>query len=94
MESHSAVLKSSVVVVSNEYALNRVKTFVILKETVRSGEYMAKEIKHYVAQHLTTWSIPTEVIFVDQLSLTCMGKVDYECLKNKVVLWFEKADPG
>ena len=82
IESHPAVLQSCVIGVPDEYAMSKVKAFVVLKENIRPGEHMAEEIKRYVAEHLTKWSVPTEVVFVDRLPLTRMGKVDYQKLEE------------
>ncbi|MGQ9622020.1 MAG: class I adenylate-forming enzyme family protein [Candidatus Caldatribacteriaceae bacterium] len=83
VESHPAVLQASVIGVPDEYAMNRVKAFLVLKENISSGEHLAEEVKRYVAQHLTKWSVPTEVVFVKQLPLTRMGKVDYRKLEEE-----------
>ncbi len=83
IESHPAVLQSCVIGVPDEYTMNKIKAFVVLQENVHSGEHMAEEIRRYVAQHLTKWSVPTEVVFVDRLPLTRMGKVDYRRLEEQ-----------
>lgn len=81
INSHPLVVESCVIGIPDEYTMNRVKAFVVIRGNVHSREKLAEEIKQNVAEQLIKWSVPTEITFLDSLPITRMGKIDYRALE-------------
>lgn len=56
----------------------RLKAFVVLK---KDAYVSAEELIEYCAAHLMKWAVPEQIIFLDALPMTPVGKVDK---KNKI----------
>lgn len=56
----------------------RLKAFVVLK---KDAYISAEELIDYCAAHLMKWAVPEQIIFLDSLPMTPVGKVDK---KNKI----------
>jgi len=41
---------------------------------------LVSKIKHFGEQNLSKWSVPREVVFIDELPRTKVGKVDFKVL--------------
>ncbi|MGQ9473850.1 MAG: hypothetical protein ACUVRN_07370 [Candidatus Caldatribacteriaceae bacterium] len=65
--------------------MDRVFKIIFNNEQIQvfAREPLAEEIKLYLAEHLTKWSILMEVVFVDRLPLTLRGKLDYRKLEEE-----------
>jgi benzoate-CoA ligase family protein len=76
---HPAVAECAVVGVANEEGLIKPRAFVIARER-RPG--LEEELKAWVLQELAPYKHPREIVFVDDLPRTHLGKVDRGKLKN------------
>ena len=43
-------------------------------------EALTAKIKHFGEQNLSKWSIPREIVYIDELPRTKVGKVDFKVL--------------
>lgn len=71
-------------VIGKEYdGKTALKLFVVKNKKFANddeAELVAK-IKHFGEQNLSKWSVPREVVFIDELPRTKVGKVDFKVLK-------------
>ncbi len=79
---HKAVLEAAVVAVPHEKWQERPVACVVLKE----GEQATKEdINAYLATQFSKWWLPDDVIFMEQLPRTSVGKFLKRALRDQVV---------
>lgn len=79
---HEAVLEAAVVAVPHEKWQERPVACVVLKE----GQNATKEeINDYLAQQFAKWWLPDDVIFMDQLPRTSVGKFLKRALRDEIV---------
>jgi benzoate-CoA ligase family protein len=76
---HPAVAECAVVGITNEDGLVKPRAFVIARER-RPG--LEEELKAFVLQELAPYKHPREIVFVDDLPRTHLGKVDRGKLKS------------
>jgi acyl-coenzyme A synthetase/AMP-(fatty) acid ligase len=76
---HPAVKEVAVVGVVGEHGLVKPHAFVVAKE-VRDG--LAEELQAFALERLEPYKYPREVIFVDALPRTHLGKVDRARLRR------------
>ncbi len=74
---HAAVRECAVVAVEDDAGLARPVAFV-----VTSSEVTAEELIDWSLQHLEAYKHPREVVFVDELPQTHLGKIDRGALKR------------
>ncbi len=79
---HPAVAECAVVGVANEEGLVKPRAFVIAREPGRRGPDLEAELKAFVLQELSPYKHPREIVFVDDLPRTHLGKVDRGKLKT------------
>ena len=70
---HPAVAECAVVGVANEDGLTKPRAYVVARER-RAG--LEEELKAWVIQELAAYKHPREILFVDDLPRTHLGKVD------------------
>jgi benzoate-CoA ligase family protein len=70
---HPAVAECAVVGVANEDGLTKPRAYVVVRER-RAG--LEEELKAWVIQELAAYKHPREILFVDDLPRTHLGKVD------------------
>ncbi|HEY3927464.1 MAG TPA: AMP-binding protein [Candidatus Koribacter sp.] len=59
--------------------------FVILRNPQRESPSMADELKEYVAERITRYKQPHEIIFTDSIPRTASGKILRRELRNRIV---------
>ncbi|MEA2692469.1 MAG: hypothetical protein QOJ16_1856 [Acidobacteriota bacterium] len=79
---HPAVAECAVVGVTNEEGLVKPRAFVIVREPWQRGPGLEDELKAFVLQELAPYKHPREIVFVDDLPRTHLGKVDRGKLKS------------
>jgi benzoate-CoA ligase family protein len=79
---HPAVAECAVVGVANEEGLVKPRAFVIAREPWKQGPGLEDELKAFVLQELAPYKHPREIVFVDDLPRTHLGKVDRGKLKS------------
>jgi long-chain acyl-CoA synthetase len=53
-----------------------------MRDRSNKGPAMAQELVAFCRERLIKWSCPREVVFVDSLPLTKVGKIDYRALER------------
>ncbi|MBR7092610.1 MAG: AMP-binding protein [Clostridia bacterium] len=83
IDSHEAVLMSTVIGVKDKYKMQRVKAFVVLKPGVEATEDLKEQLKAHCARYMARYAVPTEFEFRDSLPKTLVGKVAYTVLEKE-----------
>lgn len=60
-----------------------IKLFVTMKENKKFCEQTAQKIRQVIKSNLMKYSLPKEIVCLEELPLTAIGKVDYNKLKEK-----------
>ena len=77
INAHKDVLTSVVVGIPHPKKVQVAKAYIVLKEDVKPSKDILKDIKKYLAENLSSYSIPSEYEFRDSLPKTLIGKVAY-----------------
>jgi long-chain acyl-CoA synthetase len=80
---HPDVLEACVIGVPDERQVQKVKAFVVLKETDKERQNLAEEIIQFCQEHLLKWSCPREIEFCKQLPKTLVGKINFKLLEEQ-----------
>jgi len=78
---HPAVLESAVVAAPHERWQERPVAFVVLRPGTTAT---ADELLAFLAPRFVRWWLPDEVIFVDEIPKTSVGKFDKRALRDRV----------
>jgi long-chain acyl-CoA synthetase len=60
-----------------------IRLHVELKDGVSESEAVKEQILAHLKIRVIKWAVPREIVFVKQLPLTMIGKVDYKQLEGK-----------
>ena len=82
INAHPSVLTSTVVGIPHPKKVQVAKAYIVLKEGVEPSKALLKEIKNYLAENLSSYSLPSEYEFRDSLPKTLVGKVAYTKLEE------------
>jgi long-chain acyl-CoA synthetase len=82
LDSCDLVQMSCVVGVKDDYRMQQVKAFVMLKDGVPATEETKNQILAYCAKHIAKYAMPREIEFRDELPKTLVGKVAYRELEK------------
>lgn len=83
LDGHKYVHLSCVIGVKDEYKMQRVKAFVVLKPDVEASDEVRSEILAYCKEKIVRYAVPTEIEFRDELPKTLVGKVAYRVLEEE-----------
>ena len=83
INSHEAVSLSCVIGVHDDYKMNKLKAFIVLKDGFEPNEETKNSIAHYCRKNIATYALPKEFEFRDNLPLTKVGKVAYTVLEKE-----------
>lgn len=83
IDSHESVLMSTVIGVKDDYRMQRVKAFIVLKPGITPTEALKKELMEYCAARLPKYALPREVEFRTELPKTLVGKVAFTVLEKE-----------
>lgn len=83
IDGHAKVLYSCVVGVKDDYKMQKIKAFIVLKDNVVGDESVRQEIFDYLRKHVAKYSMPYEIEFRDELPKTLVGKVAYRVLEDE-----------
>lgn len=81
INSHEAVLTSTVIGVDHPYKGQVPKAFIVLKEGYRPGKKIEKEIRELLERNVPIYALPTAYEFRDKLPTTLVGKVAFKKLE-------------
>ena len=83
IDTHSDVLMSCVIGVRDEYKMQKVKAFVVLKDDVKPTDEVRKSIFEYCKRHIAKYAMPYEIEIRKELPKTLVGKIAYTQLEKE-----------
>ncbi len=87
INSHPAVLTSTVIGIDHPYKVQVAKAYIVLKDKPKDLKLVKKSIKTHCEKHIAKYSLPYAYEFRDSLPKTLIGKVAFNKLaeeeKNK-----------
>lgn len=83
IDSHEAVMFSTVIGVKDDYRMQRVKAFIVLKPGFASTDEIKESIKAHCAKNIAKYAMPREFEYRDSLPKTLVGKVAYRELEKE-----------
>ena len=81
INSHEAVLTSTVIGVDHPYKGQVPKAFIVLKPGYKPGKRLEKEIRELLERNVPIYALPTAYEFRDKLPQTLVGKVAFKKLE-------------
>ena len=83
INSHPAVLTSTVIGVSHPHKVQVAKAYVVLKEGYEASESLKNDILNYCSKNLAKYTMPACLEFRESLPRTLVGKVAYKELEDE-----------
>ena len=83
IDAHEAVLMSTVIGVKDDYKMQRVKAFVVLRPGYEPTEELKNDLMEHLKKHVAKYALPKEIEFRDALPKTLVGKVAYTVLEKE-----------
>lgn len=83
IDSHEAVQFSTVIGVKDDYRMQRVKAYVVLKPGFAPNEEIVNSIKRHCEKSIAKYALPREYEFRDNLPKTLVGKIAYRELEKE-----------
>ena len=83
LDAHEKIHMSCVIGVPDDYRMQRVKAFVMLKPGVPPTEETREDILAYCRKHIAKYAMPREIEFRSELPKTLVGKVAYRVLEEE-----------
>lgn len=83
INSHDAVLTSTVIGIPHPYKGQVAKAFIVLKSGYKASKQIEKEIKELCQKNVAVYALPAEYEFRDKLPQTLVGKVAFRELENE-----------
>jgi len=77
IESHESVLISCVIGVPDEYKMQRIKAFIILRDGQEVTDEIKKSIHEHCRKNIAKYAMPSEFEYRTELPRTIVGKVAY-----------------
>lgn len=82
---HPEVRDACVIGIPDELQVERVKAFVILRDSSQASPEMGQTLIAHCQKHLIKWSCPRDVEFHESLPLTRVGKIAYTVLEQEEI---------
>ncbi|MBR5647987.1 acyl--CoA ligase [Candidatus Saccharibacteria bacterium] len=83
INSHEAVLTSTVIGIDHPYKGQVPKAFVVLKEGYKPGKRVEREIRDLMSRNVPVYALPVAYEFRDKLPKTLVGKVAFKELEKE-----------
>lgn len=83
INSHEAVALSCVIGVRDDYKMNKIKAFIVLKNDLSPTQDIKQSIEDYCKKNIARYSLPKEYEYRKGLPLTKVGKVAYTILEEE-----------
>ncbi len=83
IESHPDVDYCCVIGVPDEFKMEKVKAYIVLKNKADGSEQLKKSIIEHCKKHIASYELPREIEFRDELPKTLVGKVAYRKLEQE-----------
>ena len=74
---------STVIGIKDDYKMQRVKAFVVLRPGYEPSEELKQDIREHLKKHVAKYAMPSEIEFRDALPKTLVGKVAYTVLERE-----------
>lgn len=83
IDSHEAVMFSTVIGVKDDYRMQKVKAFIVLKPGFTPTDEIKESIKAHCEKNIAKYALPREYEYRDSLPKTLVGKVAYRELEKE-----------
>lgn len=83
INSHEAVLTSTVIGIDHPYKGQVPKAFIVLKPGYKAGKKIEREIRELLGRNVPIYALPTAYEFRDKLPTTLVGKVAFKKLEEE-----------
>ena len=83
INSHEAVLTSTVIGIDHHYKGQVPKAFVVLKPGYKAGKRIEREIRELLERNVPVYALPAAYEFRDKLPTTLVGKVAFKKLEEE-----------
>lgn len=83
ISAHEAVALCCVIGVHDDYKMNKLKAFIVLKDGFSPDDNTKKSIENYCKSNIARYSLPKEYEYKEHLPLTKVGKVAYTVLEKE-----------
>lgn len=83
IDSYDDVIMSTVIGVKDDYRMQRVKAFIVLKPSVEPTDLLKEKILSHCATRLPKYALPREIEFRSDLPKTLVGKVAFTVLEKE-----------
>jgi len=83
IDSHEAVQMSCVIGVKDNYSIQKVKAFIMLKPGFEPSAALKKQILEHCKEHVAKYALPREIEFRKELPKTLVGKIAYTVLEKE-----------
>jgi len=89
--THPAVFEAAVIAIPNEKWLERPLACVVLKEGSERNDATKQELLTYLEGQFAKWWVPDDVVFLDEIPKTSVGKFLKAALRSKVNEFYQEA---
>ena len=86
LEGHPAVQRSCVIGVRDQYKMQRVKAYLVLRDGYSNTPELIDEIKAHCSKNIAKYAMPSEIEVRESLPTTLVGKVAYTKLEEEEAL--------
>jgi long-chain acyl-CoA synthetase len=90
IDAHPQVSMSCVVGVPDDYRVQKVKAFVVLKNGAVAGDALREDLMQYCRKHIAKYALPYDIEFRDSLPQTKVGKIAYTILEAEEKAKYER----
>ena len=83
INTHEAVSLCCVIGVHDDYKMNKIKAFIVLKDGFSPDDTTKESIESHCKKNIARYSLPKEYEYREHLPLTKVGKVAYTVLEKE-----------
>ncbi len=83
IDSHEAVMFSTVIGVKDDYRMQKVKAFIVLKPGFTPTDEIKESIRAHCEKNIAKYALPREYEYRDDLPKTLVGKIAYRDLERE-----------
>ncbi|MBQ3551935.1 MAG: AMP-binding protein [Clostridia bacterium] len=85
IDAHDSVQYSCVIGVNDEYKMQKVKAYVVLKQGIVPTDALKEELLEHCRRHIAKYAMPYEIEFRSELPKTLVGKIAYTVLEKEAM---------
>ena len=79
--SHPAVFEAAVIGISHPKWDERPLALIVLRDEFKTAS--KEEIRNHLTKYFAKWQIPDEILFVESIPRTSVGKLDKKVMRDK-----------